>query len=266
MTTKFFTGGALTAVAAALALAAVPAAAQDRHHDRNTSAQSNHNDRDRGDRGSHARGSRDTRTSTPAATQSRGQWSGRHDDNRNQAAPRPTSRQATARTTDGGWAGWGGNRATTTTQGRTYVDQNRNTTYRDRDRNTTYRSDSRSDRRDWRDHNDRDYRDRRNYSQWDRNWRNNSRYDWQRYRTYNRNVYHLRPYYAPYRGYSYRRLNVGFYLSPLFFGNDYLIGDPGYYRLPAVYGPYRWVRYYDDALLVNIYDGQVVDVIYDFFW
>jgi len=26
------------------------------------------------------------------------------------------------------------------------------------------------------------------------------------------------------------------------------------------------VRYYDDALLVNIYDGQVVDVIHNFFW
>ena len=31
-------------------------------------------------------------------------------------------------------------------------------------------------------------------------------------------------------------------------------------------GPYRWVRYYDDALLVDIYSGEVVDVIYDFFW
>ena len=159
----------------------------------------------------------------------------------------------------------------------------------DRNRNTTYRSDSRNDHRDWRDNNDRNdrdwqdhndrndhrdwrddndrnYRDSRNYSQWDRNWRNSSRYDWQRYRSYNRYAYHLRPYYAPYRGYSYRRLGIGFYLAPLFFGNDYLIGDPGYYRLPAVYGPYRWVRYYDDALLVNIYNGQVVDVIYDFFW
>jgi len=26
------------------------------------------------------------------------------------------------------------------------------------------------------------------------------------------------------------------------------------------------VRYYDDAVLVNIYTGEVVDVIYDFFW
>jgi len=26
------------------------------------------------------------------------------------------------------------------------------------------------------------------------------------------------------------------------------------------------VRYYDDVLLIDTYTGQVVDVIYDFFW
>ena len=36
--------------------------------------------------------------------------------------------------------------------------------------------------------------------------------------------------------------------------------------LPEVWGPYRWVRYYDDVMLVDIYTGQVVDVIYNFFW
>ena len=51
-----------------------------------------------------------------------------------------------------------------------------------------------------------------------------------------------------------------------FFGSRYWISDPWRYRLPPVYGPYRWVRYYDDALLVDIYSGEVVDVIYDFFW
>ena len=34
----------------------------------------------------------------------------------------------------------------------------------------------------------------------------------------------------------------------------------------SLYGPYRWVRYYDDVLLVDVYSGEVVDVIYDFFW
>ena len=72
-------------------------------------------------------------------------------------------------------------------------------------------------------------------------------------------------YYSPYRNYSYRRFNVGFYLDSLFFSSRYYINDPYQYRLPDVYGPYRWVRYYDDVALVDIYTGEVVDVIYDFF-
>ena len=269
MTTKFLTGGALAAVAAALAFTAVPASAQDWHHNRdhNSSGQSSHDDRSSNDRhdshtapawGSRNRGDQPQRTNTPAATQSHGQWSGRHEDQRARSSQQGVPV---------GLPGWGGVRANT--QGRTYVDQNRNTTYVDRNRNTTYRNDSRDDHRDWRGDRrsyDRTWASRDNNQRWDRNWRNNNRYDWQRYRTYNRNVYHLGHYYSPYRNYDYRRLGIGFRLDPLFYGQDYWIGDPGYYRLPDVYGPYRWVRYYDDALLVDVYSGEVVDVIYDFFW
>ena len=70
----------------------------------------------------------------------------------------------------------------------------------------------------------------------------------------------------PYRNYSYRRFGIGGFLDSLFYSNRYWINDPWQYRLPEVYGPYRWVRYYDDVLLVDTYSGQVVDVIYDFFW
>ena len=118
----------------------------------------------------------------------------------------------------------------------------------------------------------RDYRraDRRAYRQaerrWDRSWRNNNRYNWHRYRAQNRRHFSLGRYYAPYRNYSYRRIGIGFTLGSLFFGNRYWINDPWSYRLPEVYGPYKWVRYYDDVLLVDIYSGEVVDVIYDFFW
>ena len=52
----------------------------------------------------------------------------------------------------------------------------------------------------------------------------------------------------------------------MLFSSNYWINDPFYYRLPPAYGPYRWVRYYNDALLVDIYTGQVVDVEYDIFW
>ncbi|MFT3978536.1 MAG: RcnB family protein [Sphingomonas bacterium] len=103
--------------------------------------------------------------------------------------------------------------------------------------------------------------------QWNRDWRRDRRYDWSGYRYQNRQAFHLPRYYAP-RGwdYGYRRFSVGMMMSQMLFAQDYWIDDPWAYRLPEVYGPYRWVRYYDDALLVDIYSGQVVDVIYDIFW
>ena len=101
---------------------------------------------------------------------------------------------------------------------------------------------------------------------WDNNWRRDRRYDWQGYRGNNRQVYSLGRYYAPYRDYSNRRLGVGLFVQPLFYSHRYWIADPWQYRLPEVDGPYRWVRYYDDVLLIDTYSSRVVDVIYDFFW
>ena len=312
MKTKFFSGGALATLAAALAFTAVPAAAQGWHRDNN---QDHAARQDNNHRGGDSRPAWTTpapqATNTPAANANRGNWASRGGNQQTQTAPASNAG-------NGPWHGWGdGSRVAQSapaTPNRTYVDPNRNQTYVDRNRNTTYRDAQRGDNRDWQQNrqndgrswqnnqrsdnrswqnnqrsdtrdwqnnqrdNDRDwqrdrrdngrtYRDARNdYQQWNRGWRDNDRYDWQRYRTYNRNVYHLGRYYAPYSNYYYQRLGIGFYLDPLFFGQQYWIGDPGYYRLPDVYGPYRWVRYYDDALLVNVYTGEVVDVIYDFFW
>ncbi|MBU1756195.1 MAG: RcnB family protein [Alphaproteobacteria bacterium] len=105
------------------------------------------------------------------------------------------------------------------------------------------------------------------YQRWDRqDWRRNQRYNWQGWRASNRSLYRPGRYYSPYRNHSYSRLIIGINLGSVFFGSRYQIQDPWRYRLPEVYGPYRWVRYYDDVLLVDIYSGEVVDVIYDFFW
>ena len=151
------------------------------------------------------------------------------------------------------------------------LDPNR---YNDRartERRDDRRADWRDDRRDNRQSYRSGYRDGRNTGyndsrRWDRRWRDNRRYDWSGYRNSNRHVYRIGRYYSPYRDYSYRRLSIGFSLDSLFFSNRYWINDPWQYRLPEVYGPYRWVRYYDDVLLVNTYSGEVVDVIHDFFW
>jgi Ni/Co efflux regulator RcnB len=92
-------------------------------------------------------------------------------------------------------------------------------------------------------------------------------YDWHGYRGSNRGIYRLPRYYAPSGwGYGYRRFGIGFTLNSILFSSQYWINDPYYYRLPEAYGPYRWVRYYNDALLVDVETGEVVDTIYDIFW
>jgi len=107
-------------------------------------------------------------------------------------------------------------------------------------------------------------RDAQQY-QWTRNWRDDRRYDWRSYRDRNRTTFRIGAYYDPY-GTSYRRWNVGWSMRPSYYRSNYWISDPWQYRLPEVYGPYKWVRYYDDAVLVNTWSGEVVDVIYNFFW
>ena len=126
-----------------------------------------------------------------------------------------------------------------------------------RDRHGDWNRDGRNDR--WGDRRDR----RRN---WDHSWRNDRRYDWQRYRYANRHVYRPGSYYAPYRNYRYNRLSIGFYLDSLFYSNRYWLSDPWQYRLPAAPYGTQWVRYYDDVVLVDVYTGEVLDVIHDFFW
>jgi hypothetical protein len=139
-----------------------------------------------------------------------------------------------------------------------------------------WRDERRDDRRDWRNDDRRDwrYRDRRDWRDerrdwnrdWNRSWRYDNRYDWQGWRYRNRNIYRGSSYYAPYRNHRYSRFGIGFFLEPMFYSQRYWIGDPYYYRLPPAPPGTQWIRYYDDVLLVDLYSGEVVDVIYDFFW
>lgn len=125
-----------------------------------------------------------------------------------------------------------------------------------RDAIRDYRNDRREARRDWRG-------DRRD---WNRSWRNDRRYAWQDWRYRNRDLFRLGRYYSPYPRYGYRRFSIGLFLDPLFFGQRYWIGDPFYYRLPPAPPGTQWIRYYNDVLLVDVYSGEVLDVIHDFFW
>ncbi|MBX9814395.1 MAG: RcnB family protein, partial [Sphingomonas sp.] len=124
---------------------------------------------------------------------------------------------------------------------------------------------------------DRRFNDRRFFDQrfnngfgnrnWNRDWRRDQRYDWRGWRDYNRFVFRQPPYRAPFGwGFGYRRFAIGITLQPFFFDQQYWIADPFYYHLPPAYYPYQWVRYYNDALLVDVETGEVVDAIYDIFW
>lgn len=140
---------------------------------------------------------------------------------------------------------------------------------RDNDRARNPGSWHREDNGRWERHDDRgrDWNRGWQYRDWNRSWRSDRRYDWQRYRHQFHDRYRAPRYYNPYGyRYGYRRFSIGIYLDTLFFGSRYWLNDPWDYRLPpAPYGC-RWVRYYDDVLLVDIRSGYVVDVIYDFFW
>jgi hypothetical protein len=55
------------------------------------------------------------------------------------------------------------------------------------------------------------------YRRWDRKWRSHSHYDWYGWRNRYPSYFQVGYYYAPYRGYSYSRLSIGFFLDALFF-------------------------------------------------
>lgn len=110
------------------------------------------------------------------------------------------------------------------------------------------------------------YRRDQDRRDWNRDWRNDRRYDYRSYRDSNRNIYRMPRYQAPYQSHRYSRFSIGSSLNSGFYNQRYWINNPGYYRLPSAGRNYRWVRYYDDALLVDTRRGRVVDVLHNFFW
>ena len=101
--------------------------------------------------------------------------------------------------------------------------------------------------------------------EWRHDWRNDRRHDWRRHRDRNRSTFHLGIYYDPF-GWNYRRHNIGWRLWPDYYRSSYWIHDPWMYRLPTAFPGTRWIRYHNDALLVDTWTGEVMDVIHGFFW
>lgn len=100
---------------------------------------------------------------------------------------------------------------------------------------------------------------------WNTNWRRDGRYDWHNWRDRHRSRFHIGIYYDPF-GWGYQPYQIGWRLWPSYYGRQYWIDDPYQYRLPYAPPGTTWVRYWDDALLVDTYTGEVIDVIHNFFW
>ena len=100
---------------------------------------------------------------------------------------------------------------------------------------------------------------------WHSSWHRDHRYNWRDHRRRNRFLFRLGFYFDPF-GWSYRRYDRGWRLWPSYYDSSYWLRDPLMYRLPHAPYPYQWVRYWNDALLVDTYSGEVVDVVHDVFW
>ncbi|MBN8839272.1 MAG: RcnB family protein [Sphingomonadales bacterium] len=108
----------------------------------------------------------------------------------------------------------------------------------------------------------RDLRDARQNLRDDRNhaW---GRDDWRGWRDQNRSLYARGNWNAPFRYQSFR---AGVRIAPNYYGQRYWIADPWRYRLPPARPYTRWVRHYNDVLLIDYRRGIVVDVMRNFFW
>ncbi len=67
---------------------------------------------------------------------------------------------------------------------------------------------------------------------------------------------------APFR---YQRFEAGYRIRPAYYDRHYVVNDYRRFNWAAPRAYERWVRHYDDALLVNVRTGRVVKVIHHAF-
>lgn len=90
------------------------------------------------------------------------------------------------------------------------------------------------------------------------------------FRSYNRNFraprrFHAPNYHRP-SGWYYRRWTFGQTLPSLFWSQQYWLNDYYAYDLPPPPPGAVWVRYGNDALLIDRYSGEIIQVEYDAFY
>lgn len=128
----------------------------------------------------------------------------------------------------------------------------------DNDRRQGSRDNDRKDRRDFGNRNDRrdwnrggGYRNN-NWSSYQRNFRSPRRY---------RGPSYVRP-----RGWYSQRWTFGQFLPSLFWSSNYWINDYYAYGLQAPPPGTVWVRDGFDAILIDRYNGQIIQVVYDVYY
>ena len=114
------------------------------------------------------------------------------------------------------------------------------------------------DRRDVREER-RDVREARRELREDRQ----DRRDWRQYRQSNRQLYARGNFRSPF---AYRTFRPGLAIGTVYYCSAYVSADPYRYRLTAARPGMRWVRHYDDVLLVDVRRGRAVEVIRNFLW
>lgn len=118
------------------------------------------------------------------------------------------------------------------------------------------RHDIREERRDVRDARQ-EYRE--DLADRDRRWGRN---DWRDWRDHNRGIFAQGNWRAPFRYYAFR---PGVRIASGYYGSRFFIADPWRYRLPPAARNQRWVRHYNDVILVDTGRSVVVDVIRSFY-
>lgn len=93
--------------------------------------------------------------------------------------------------------------------------------------------------------------------------RQDRRESWQDYRQRNRHLYRAPAFRAPF---AYQRFGVGAAINARYWGNGYRVNNYARYRLPEPGRYQRYVRHYNDVLLVNTRTGRVVRVYNNFYW
>ena len=96
-----------------------------------------------------------------------------------------------------------------------------------------------------------------------RDARREANQDWRDYRQRNRALYAGGNWRAPF---GYSAFRPGVRIGQPYYAQRYWIADPYRYRLPRAAGFQRWVRHYDDLLLVDTRRGVVLDVIRGFYF